>query len=256
MNKIILERLAEIERKEHIKMIHAAESGSYAWGFSSVQSDHDVRFVYVRPLEYYLRLDKTRDVIEYPESDNIDIIGWDLQKALKLLYKSNPTIFEWSHSPIIYRTTPQWEEISMILNDYFQSASGLHHYLNAAKHNYIDYLKGDVVRIKKYFYVIRPILACKWILEKHETPPMLFSELCKAEHNPIVLNEIHQLLNIKMNNPEILQTKRIDTLNAYIEQNISEIQGFLADMPSSCEKDWNTLNRLFFKIVTNGKTVR
>ena len=107
MNRTILERLSEIERKEHIRIIHAAESGSYAWGFSSVQSDHDIRFVYVRPLEYYLRLDKTQDVIEYPESDNIDIIGWDLKKALKLVYKSNPTIFEWSRSPIVYRTSPQ-----------------------------------------------------------------------------------------------------------------------------------------------------
>ncbi|MBO5320812.1 MAG: nucleotidyltransferase domain-containing protein, partial [Ruminococcus sp.] len=45
MNRTILERLSEIERKEHIRIIHAAESGSYAWGFSSVQSDHDIRFV-------------------------------------------------------------------------------------------------------------------------------------------------------------------------------------------------------------------
>lgn len=256
MNRTILERLSEIERKEHIQIIHAAESGSYAWGFSSVQSDHDIRFVYVRPLEYYLRLDKTQDVIEYPQSDHIDIIGWDLKKALKLVYKSNPTIFEWSRSPIVYRTSPQWKEISKILNDYFQSASGLHHYLNAAKHNYLDYLQDDIVRIKKYFYVIRPILACKWILEKQETPPMIFSELCQCENDPLILNEIRQLLDLKINNPEILQIKRIETLNAYIERNISEIQTFLADMPSSCDKDWNTLNRLFFNIVTDAKTVR
>lgn len=85
---------------------------------------------------------------------------------------------------------------------------------------------------------------------------MIFSELCQCENDPLILKEIRQLLDLKMNNPEILQIKRIETLNTYIERNISEIQNILADMPSSCDKDWNTLNRLFFNIVTDAKTVR
>ena len=65
VQEIIPDKLKEIEARENIWVIHCVESGSRAWGFASPDSDYDVRFIYVRPLEYYLRLDKTRDVIEW-----------------------------------------------------------------------------------------------------------------------------------------------------------------------------------------------
>ncbi len=67
-------------------------------GGASPDSAYDVRFIYIRPKEYYLRLEKTRDVIEWQLDDTLDINGWDIQKMLRLLYKSNPTVFEWSKS--------------------------------------------------------------------------------------------------------------------------------------------------------------
>ena len=102
MEELIKSKLKEIEEKENIKILHCVESGSRAWGFASPDSDYDVRFIYVRPKEFYLRLDKTRDVIEWQLDDTLDINGWDLSKALSLLYKSNPTLFEWNSSPIVY----------------------------------------------------------------------------------------------------------------------------------------------------------
>ncbi len=73
MQAIIIEKLTEIERSENITILHAVESGSRAWGFASPDSDYDVRFFYVRSKEHYLRLDKPRDVMEYPLSDVLDI---------------------------------------------------------------------------------------------------------------------------------------------------------------------------------------
>ena len=90
----IIRKLHEIEKTENVRILLAVESGSRAWGFASPDSDYDVRFIYVRPKEDYLRLEKIRDVIELPLDDVLDINGWDLQKALRLLYKSNPTLFE------------------------------------------------------------------------------------------------------------------------------------------------------------------
>ncbi|MBR4880800.1 MAG: nucleotidyltransferase domain-containing protein, partial [Clostridia bacterium] len=63
MRDIILEKLKEIEEKENIRILHCIESGSRAWGFASPDSDYDVRFIYVRKPEFYLKLEKTRDVI-------------------------------------------------------------------------------------------------------------------------------------------------------------------------------------------------
>ena len=107
----INEKLDEIERKEGVKILHAVESGSRAWGFASPDSDYDVRFVYVRPKEDYLRLDEPRDVIEWQLDEVLDINGWDLKKALGQFARGNATLFEWSESPVVYKTTAEWEKI-------------------------------------------------------------------------------------------------------------------------------------------------
>lgn len=114
MQKVIIEKLKEIESRENVKILYCVESGSRAWDFASPDSDYDVRFVYVRPKDYYLRLDKTNDVIEWQLDDTLDINGWDISKFLQLLYKSNPTTFEWKSSPIVYKTTSEWDKVSKI----------------------------------------------------------------------------------------------------------------------------------------------
>jgi predicted nucleotidyltransferase len=106
MRDRILHQLQQLEKTEGITILHAVESGSRAWGFPSPDSDYDVRFIYVRSCEAYLRLEKRRDVLELPIDEELDISGWDLDKALRLLHGSNPTLFEWCQSPIVYKTTP------------------------------------------------------------------------------------------------------------------------------------------------------
>lgn len=90
--EVILDRLAAIERAEGVRILYACESGSRAWGFPSRDADYDVRFIYLRPCDWYLSIDveTKRDVIELPIDDLYDINGWDLRKALKLLRKLNP----------------------------------------------------------------------------------------------------------------------------------------------------------------------
>ena len=103
MREAILAKLTAIEDKEKIKILFAVESGSRAWGFPSKDSDYDVRFVYIRRPEWYLSIEKKRDVIEYAINDLLDINGWDIQKGLGLLRKYNPALMEWLDSPIVYR---------------------------------------------------------------------------------------------------------------------------------------------------------
>ena len=69
MQNVIEEQLKEIEEKENVKIIYCVESGSRAWGFASPDSDYDVRFIYVRNKEDYLKLNKNRDVIEWRLDD-------------------------------------------------------------------------------------------------------------------------------------------------------------------------------------------
>ena len=249
VQEIIPAKLKEIEARENIRIIHCVESGSRAWGFASPDSDYDVRFIYVRPPEYYLRLDKTRDVIEWQLDDTLDINGWDLQKALRLLHSSNPTLFEWNNSPIVYKTTPEWAEISAIIGHYFHKKAGLYHYLNTARKNYREYLKGDIVKLKKYFYVLRPLLACRWILEKQTPPPMLFSELADACLDEALVPAVSNLLRLKMDTPEIGLGPRIDVINDYLEASIEEIDQLILAIPRDEKVTWDELNRLFLKAV-------
>jgi predicted nucleotidyltransferase len=245
MREKILNKLNEIEQKEKVKILLAVESGSRAWGFASPDSDYDVRFIYVRPREAYLRLEKQRDVIELPIEGELDINGWDLDKTLRLLRTSNPTLFEWFSSPIVYRETAFADEFRSVMQKYFSSKRGLSHYLSMASSNYRKYLKGDTVKAKKYFYVLRPILACRWILDKGMPPPMLFSELMEAELEPALLPDVNRLLDLKVNAPELKTIPRIESINRYLDRSIEEVRSRIAQLPEDTSHGWEELNRLF-----------
>ena len=249
MEALIKEKLHEIELRENCRILLAVESGSRAWGFASPDSDYDVRFVYVRPKESYLRLDRVRDVIEVPINDELDINGWDVDKALRLLHKSNPTVFEWFSSPIIYQTSDFADQFKPIMRKYFSSKSGLWHYLHMAEGNYREFLKGDMVKAKKYFYVIRPILACRWILEKGTPPPMLFSELMESHLDEALKETVYELLDLKMNAPEVKMIPRIDVLNAYLDRRISEVKEMIERLPKEQTHEWEELNELFLSVL-------
>ena len=249
MKELIQEKLREIEQREECRILLAVESGSRAWGFASPDSDYDVRFIYVRPEKAYLRLDRTRDVIEVPINDELDINGWDIDKTLRLLHKSNPTVFEWFSSPIIYQTSAFADQFRPIMQKYFSSKAGLWHYLHMAEGNYRDYLRGEMVRTKKYFYVLRPILACKWILEKGTPPPMLFTDLVKSELPDDLSETVNQLLDLKMNSPEIKEIPRIDQLNRYLDAGIVSVKEQIEKLPNTPVQDWNELNELFFSVL-------
>ena len=249
MKELIQEKLREIEQREECRILLAVESGSRAWGFASPDSDYDVRFIYVRPEKAYLRLDRARDVIEVPINDELDINGWDIDKTLRLLHKSNPTVFEWFSSPIIYQTSAFADQFRPIMQKYFSSKAGLWHYLHMAEGNYRDYLRGKMVRAKKYFYVLRPILACKWILEKGTPPPMLFTDLVKSELPDDLSETVYQLLNLKMNSPEIKEIPRIDQLNRYLDTGIVSVKEQIEKLPDTPVQDWDELNELFFSVL-------
>ena len=250
MRDRILRELKTIEEKENVKIIMAIESGSRAWGFASPDSDYDVRFIYVRKTEDYLKLEDVRDVIEWRCDDLLDINGWDLKKALQLLHKSNPTIFEWCSSPIVYMEREEFAWIKELLPQYFSAKKGLFHYWHMASSNYREYLKGDMVRVKKYFYVLRPILAAKWILDRKQAPPMLFDELVEAQLEDALKPELQKLLEMKKTMSELGMAPKIQIFNDYIEREIPVIKE-MAEGIEEKKVDWLPLNELFLHIVRN-----
>ena len=113
-----------------------------------------------------------------------------------------------------------------------------------AESNYREYLKGEMVTAKKYFYVLRPVLACRWVMGRKTPPPMLFSELADAELPDALRPKVEQLLDLKMNSPEVKEIPRIDAINMYLDESVAEIKSRVADIKDS-NNEWNTLNELF-----------
>ncbi|HDR7793251.1 TPA: nucleotidyltransferase domain-containing protein [Bacillus luti] len=244
--KIALE-LERIEKENDVKILFAVESGSRAWGFPSKDSDYDVRFVYIRPIEWYLSIDDKRDVIEYPINDELDISGWDIKKALQLFAKSNTALLEWVRSPIFYSKNSNLpEQLQQMSEKKFDPKATIYHYLHMASKNYREFLQGENVKLKKYFYVLRPILACKWLEEKSTLPPVEFDRLItNLSLECSVLDEIEKLLIKKRAGTELDTGVKIKVLNQFLEEQINYYQRYVKGIEKGLGIDIEVLNTLF-----------
>ena len=222
MRGTVLDVLARIERQHDVRVLFACESGSRGWGFASPDSDYDVRFVYVHRLPWYLSVEPGRDVIEQPISGELDVGGWELRKALQLLRDSNPTLLEWLRSPIVDRQEDAWAtRLRGLAEDKFSPVRGYHHYVSMARKNLREHLYHDLVRYKKYLYVLRPLLAARWIREGRGVPPMRFAELVAATTlDPALVAEIDALLEVKMRAGEAATSPRWVGLHDFIEREL------------------------------------
>ncbi|MCX8062633.1 MAG: nucleotidyltransferase domain-containing protein [Anaerolineales bacterium] len=223
MEEYILAQLSQIEIEKQVKIVYACESGSRAWGFPSRDSDYDVRFIYLHPLEWYLSVSEKRDVIEYPPQEKMDISGWEFRKALRLLRKTNPPLIEWLGSPIVYLERYSVAAgMRQLAKEYYSPAACLYHYLHMARGNYRDYLKGETVWVKKYFYVLRPLLAMRWIEEERGIVPTDFNVMVRELELPHELKDaIQQLIESKKSGEELDRGARIATLSDFVESELA-----------------------------------
>ncbi len=225
-------RLDAIEHEEGVRVLFACESGSRAWGFASPDSDYDVRFVYAHPRDWYLSIGDQRDVIERPIVDLYDVSGWDLRKALRLFRKSNPPLLEWLGSPIVYRErTAAAASLRRIATRSFSPRACAFHYLHMAKGNYREYLRADEVPLKKYLYVLRPLLAVRWIERNPGIVPTEFDRLVDAMvDDPRLRAAIDDLLEKKRRTPELDRGPRIEAIGGFIEAELARHEsGFAID---------------------------
>jgi uncharacterized protein len=200
----VLAELDAIEKRHDVRVLFACESGSRGWGFASPDSDYDVRFLYVHKLDWYLRVEAERDVIEVPIDDALDISGWELRKSLQLLRRSNPTLFEWLDSPIVYcEDAAVAHRLRALAPGFFSERKSRWHYLSMAKRNFRGYLQGETVRHKKYLYVLRPLLADVMVADAG------------------LRDEINALLAVKMAAGEAERGPRYPLIHAFIEQALS-----------------------------------
>ncbi|MEO1052390.1 MAG: nucleotidyltransferase domain-containing protein [Bacteroidota bacterium] len=216
MKKEIVERLNELEAEKGITIPYACESGSRAWGFPSMDSDFDVRFIYMHKKEWYLSIDDKKDTIE-DVGKILDFSGWELRKALRLFRASNASLYEKLQSPIVYKEVAGFREVLWKLSDqFYRPNAGLHHYLSLVHNFAAKELDQPEVKLKKYFYALRSILAAKWIRKRGGVPPMEFEHLrilIKDEKLNLLIDE---LLHMKLEANESLTIAKNELLDTFI----------------------------------------
>lgn len=246
---LITEKLRNIEKEYGIKILYAVESGSRAWGFASKDSDYDVRFIYIHDRNWYLSIDPKRDVVEIPLENNLDINGWDFIKALSLFRKSNPPLYEWLQSPIVYvRPHPSILKLRKFIPDFFSPKACLMHYLSMADNNYKDYVSKPEIKLKKYFYVLRPIFACTWIKKFESMPPTEFDRLMGAQKLTLEFKQtIKDLLENKKAGLEQDLKPRIKLIDDYVNEKILYFKLYAERMNKVRDLPYEPLNELFRK---------
>ncbi len=247
MRDVIMNKLSAIEKENNIKILYAVESGSRGWGFASQDSDYDVRFIYANTADWYLSIEDKKDFIEVPIYSLLDINGWDIRKTLLHYKKSNPTLLEWLSSPIIYRENYcTAQKLRDLLPNYFSSVTTIYHYLHIARSKFEDVMSTDQVKIKKYFYILRPILACMWIEKKNTMPPMEFSKLMAEQQlDEILVNEIYKLLDKKTSGLEIDIEPKSQIIIDFLGSRIEHYEQYLKTVRKDKKSDYEPLNLLF-----------
>jgi predicted nucleotidyltransferase len=245
----IVRHLRELEKEREIKILLAVESGSRAWGCASPDSDYDVRIIYVRKPDWYLSINEGKDNIDYFEGDLLDVSGWDIRKALRLLAGSNATPFEWAQSPIIYFEVPGFrEQLLAFSRQYFRPLNTFNHYRGIA-HNSFMVKEGEEMKLKKMFYVIRPVLAAQWIARKETVPPMHLEGLLEIVAEAKIKTMIKELIVRKSTLNEDYHYVPDPSLVAFLTEALADLKNIeLSKLPAI---DKEPLNVFFREVLMN-----
>lgn len=248
----IIQYLDKIEKDKEIKILLACETGSRAWGFPSPDSDFDIRIIYVHQKDWYLSLSEKKDSIELMfENNDIDITGWDLRKSLRLLQKSNPPLLERIQSPILYKSDNAFlVEINNLATSQYSRIATIHHYLSMAKKFMEELREKKEYKLKKFFYALRSAIACKWILEREEMPPIEFQKMLNGlsiDNN--LLTRINELIQLKATISESYLHQGENDLMSFIETCINSAFEQRNSLPSSKGNE-KELNSFFIKMLS------
>jgi len=252
MEDKIRELFNDLEKKKNIKIIYAAEAGSRAYDLASNNSDYDLRFIFVRRVEDYIKIESEPDVIDKYNNSGIntsvfDFQGFEIIKALRDLNKNNPSLIEWLHSPIKYINIDNFSDKCLkILYESCNIKKLIYHYKSMAFENFKKHLNNkDDVLYKKYFHVIRPIMVMKYLMlnnnvlgekkEKEEIDDRLIilnfgelSEKIKGSFSEEFYKEIKFLVNVKKNpcDDKKHEGKRIKVVDEWIDGRFIDFKNF------------------------------
>jgi len=241
----IANKLKEIEEKKRVRILYACETGSRAWGFPSPDSDYDVRFIYMHERDWYLSLSERKDTIEHLDGD-LDVTGWDLKKSLILLNKSNASLIERFQSPIeYYSVAGMKEDFKSLMEKYYSPIAVFFHHYSLANKFWEEIKDEKKYKLKSWFYLVRSLLSCNWIVNDNTVLPMHIEGLMK--YSPDDVNaELRKLIELKSTVGEKYLHQKDAQLNDWIAVLFAMLEGKKTEL-SVNQENMTVLNDFFLK---------
>lgn len=237
--------LSKIEEGKKVKILYAVETGSRAWGFPSPDSDYDVRFIYMHERDWYLSLSERKDTIEQMDGD-FDVTGWDLRKCLTLLKKSNAPLIERFQSPIEYYSKPGFkDEFKILIEQYYSPTAVFFHHYSLAIKFWADIKDADEFKLKSWFYLVRSLLSCNWIVKDKSVLPMDIEGLMLYVSEEIRV-ELRKLIELKLTVGEKYLHYKDAGLNDWIVNMFESLEATKHDLGVN-RNDMQLLNEFFLK---------
>jgi uncharacterized protein len=239
--------LNEIAQKKNVKILYACETGSRAWGFPSPDSDFDVRFIYMHQRDWYLSLGQRKDTIEHMDGD-LDVTGWDLKKSLALLKKSNAPVIERFQSPIEYYAEPGFkDEFKKLIESYYSPTAVFFHHYSLAKKFWEELKDKDEFRLKSFFYLVRSLLSCNWIIHDKSVLPMHIEGLMRYAGEDI-RSRLRVLIELKAGVGEKYLHKKDNVLNEWVEEMFQTAEDVKQNLGVN-KTGMSLLNEFFLKML-------
>lgn len=248
----ICDELSYLEAERGFRIVYAVDAGSHSWGFASPGSDYDVRFVYVRPISDYLRLETSRDVYEGVRPGGIDVVGWDMRKFLRLLRDSNPSAIEWLCSENVFHQETSFYEVKRNKERFFDPVSAAWHYYGMAKKHDARYLKDEAINPKRYLHLTRAILASEWCISRFEPVPMRFETLVGRLLLPKLESDIENLLKMKRKEHILEPIEHIEALDEWILARLDALPDEIKAFRHAEKVPWAEVDQIFMRQVGFG----
>ena len=247
----ILKKLHEAEETHQVKILLAVESGSRGWGFAATNADYDCRFIYVHKKDWYLSVFPQKEFIEYDVDEVFDIKGYDISRALKYIMKPQAAIYEWISSNECYiRNESAHKKLQELTLEFFNPISISYHYLSLAKKMFLEIDQVEQAKIKKYFYILRPIANLNFIWEYRKMPYMEYNRtLAEIPMKPEVMAAIEEITVQKMTSKEHDLIPKFEPLINYFRSEIMRFEDCLKEMKVDKSKNYDSVDDVFRSII-------
>jgi predicted nucleotidyltransferase len=251
INQSILQKLHETEETYNVKIPLAIESGSRGWGFAATNADYDCRFLYVHERDWYLSVLERKEFIEYAVDEVFDIKGYDISRALKYIMKPQATIYEWISSNVVYiRNEPILAKLQELALEFFNPIPISYHYLSLAKRMFSEINDVETAKIKKYFYILRPVAKLNFIQQHGKMPYMEYDRtLAEIDLDPKIFSAIQELKAKKMVAREHDLIPKFEPLIDYFQAELARFELCLKDMKHTKTKNYELADNVFRSII-------